>query len=95
MLIESEKNGGCALASDDEGRVIISCTVLRQYWPSWIVKMTERFQRMCMCHLCGVPEGMQLSLNSNRTIRVKRLEVEVVLMDNGGERDRTKQLVAS
>ena len=93
LVIDSEENGGCALARDNEGRVIISCTALRRYWHILIVKMTKRFQGMCMCHLCGVPEAMQLSFNNNRTRRIKRLEFEVALMDNGVERERTKQLV--
>jgi len=31
LVIDSEENGGCALARDNEGRVIISCTALRRY----------------------------------------------------------------
>jgi len=73
-MIEPVEKGGFAGARGENGEVLISLTAMRRYWPNWIVPMTKRYKEMCVCVLCGIPNGLAKSLHLWRRRTIDGLE---------------------
>ena len=57
---------------------------MRRYWPNWIiVPMTKRYKAMCVCVLCGIPNGLAYSLHLWRRRTIDRLTKALARMSAG------------
>ena len=66
--------GGLEGAIDDDGKQILSDTMLRSLLPTNMRRMTERHKMMCGCEVCITPKRLQLTLNSWRLRFLKQMD---------------------
>ena len=92
QVIRPAAEGDFAGARDGDGTVSMSCTAMHRRWPNWFVAMTKRLKAMCCCHLCGIPEETQSSINKFRNRQIKELEYHISIMNGGVLRALRRQL---
>ena len=93
LLISPVSKGGFAGARDSDGKVLISLTTLRRNWPNWIVPLTKRYKDMCMCVLCGIPNGLVYAIFLVRKKTIARLNQTISNMPDGVVKERKKEEV--
>jgi len=73
-MIKPVSEGGLEGAIDDDGKQIVSDTMLRSLLPKNMRRMTERHKMMCSCEVCITPKRLQLTLNSWRQRFLKQMD---------------------
>ena len=63
-MIKPANKGGLEGAIDDDGKQIVSGTMLRSFLPENMRIMTERNKMICSCEVYITPKGLQLTLNA-------------------------------
>jgi hypothetical protein len=80
-LIKPVDQGGFAGAYNEEGKLIISDTALRNMLPKNISRMSDSQKQMCGCEICLNGNSMMMALNSWRGRKKSALERSLAIMD--------------
>jgi hypothetical protein len=90
-LLKPVEEGGFEFAYTEDGKVLISDTMLRSLLPKEMRRMTERHKQMCGCETCIIGRGLLQSLKAYRTRVLRKMKKAARDMPNGPNKDAAVQ----
>jgi len=82
-LLRPVEEGGFEYAYDEDGKVLISDTMLRALLPPEMREMTERYKQMCGCETCITGQNLLQSLKAYRVRVLRNLKKQAEEANDG------------
>jgi hypothetical protein len=76
---------GLPTAIDNNGKQLISDTMLRSLLPPELKPATKRHKQMCGCEVCLTMQSHQSTVNAFRSLQIRRMESEANDMEEGAD----------
>jgi len=90
-LLKPVEEGGFEYAWTEDGKVLISDTMLRSLKPKELKTMTERHKQMCGCETCIVGRGMLQALKAHRARTSRKIFQKAREMPDGNSKVEAMQ----